>query len=119
MGHYCRICGRQRPNEQFSGRGYKVHVCKKCAAMPKDLRDEIETREEIFGYVSQCHISDRNVARLKTIALSSNPQLRDLACIVLEVAAVKPYKTRRLAFLARHHRELLTKLEETGLIVAH
>jgi hypothetical protein len=28
MGHYCRICGRERPNEQFSGKSHKIHVCK-------------------------------------------------------------------------------------------
>jgi len=42
-----------------------------------------------------------------------------LASIVLEVARVKPYKTKRLGFLARNHRALLHKLEETGLILAH
>lgn len=25
-GHYCRICGKSRPNERFSGRGHKIHV---------------------------------------------------------------------------------------------
>ncbi len=31
MGHYCRICGRTRANEKFSGKGRKKHVCKDCA----------------------------------------------------------------------------------------
>ena len=26
MGHCCRICGRERANEQFSGKGHKTHV---------------------------------------------------------------------------------------------
>jgi ribosome-binding protein aMBF1 (putative translation factor) len=30
MGHYCRICGRTRANEKFSGKGHKNHVCKDC-----------------------------------------------------------------------------------------
>ncbi|MCL4876212.1 MAG: hypothetical protein KJ064_06125 [Anaerolineae bacterium] len=29
-GHYCRICGRQRANEKFSGKGHRIHVCKDC-----------------------------------------------------------------------------------------
>src|SRR5437667_2689879 len=28
-GHHCRICGRVRPNEQFPGKGHKIHVCKR------------------------------------------------------------------------------------------
>lgn len=31
MGHYCRICGRTRSNEKFSGKGHKNHVCKDCS----------------------------------------------------------------------------------------
>jgi len=31
VGHYCRICGRTRANEKFSGKGHKNHVCKDCS----------------------------------------------------------------------------------------
>jgi|SRR5438876_790449 len=34
-GHHCRICGRVRPNEQFPGKGHKIHVCKRCQRVPK------------------------------------------------------------------------------------
>jgi hypothetical protein len=101
MGHYCRICGRERPNEQFSGNGHKIHVCKRCKARPK-----------------QSHISEKNVAHLERMAKSDNPQVASLAAIVLDVARVKPYKTRRLKFLAQKHPELLGKLRDTGLILA-
>jgi hypothetical protein len=53
------------------------------------------------------------------MAKSDNPQVASLAEIVLEVARLKPYKTRRLKFLAQKHPELLGKLEDTGLIFAH
>ena len=29
-GHYCRICGRYRANEKFSGKGHRQHICKDC-----------------------------------------------------------------------------------------
>lgn len=29
-GHYCKICGRNRPNEKFSGKGHRQHICKDC-----------------------------------------------------------------------------------------
>ncbi len=70
MGHYCRICDRVRPNEAFSGKGHRNHVCKGCAKLPKEQRNAIEQEEEIFGFLKQSHISDKNVARLKTLVLS-------------------------------------------------
>jgi len=29
-GHYCNGCGDYLPNEKFSGRGHREHLCKKC-----------------------------------------------------------------------------------------
>jgi hypothetical protein len=37
----------------------------------------------------------------------------------LEVAEIKPYKKRRLKEIARKRQDLLQKLDETGLILAH
>ena len=119
MGHYCRICGRQRPNEQFSGKGHKIHVCKRCNAKPKSERQAIEDTDRVFAFMQQSHISERNVARLKTMTKSENPRVASLAAVVLKVAKVKPYKARRLKFLAKMHPEILRNLEEIGLILAH
>jgi hypothetical protein len=118
MGHYCRICGRERPNEQFSGKGHRIHVCKRCNAKPKSERQVIEDKDDIFGFMHQSHISERNVARLEQMTKSENPQVASLAAIVLKVARVTPYKTRRLKFLAQMHPELLRSLENTGLVLA-
>lgn len=118
-GHYCRICGNRRPNEAFSGKGHRIHVCKKCARLPKEKREEIEQKDEIFNYLRQSHISEKNVSRLKNLAVSPNEGIAELAEIVLEVAEVRPYKKRRLKELARKRRDLLHKLDKTGLILAH
>ena len=118
-GHYCRICGSLKPNEAFSGKGHGTHVCKKCAHLPKEKREEIECKDEIFNYLRQSHISDKNVSRLRKLAVSPNEQIVELAVIVLEVAEVKPYKKRRLKELVKKRRDILHKLEETGLILAH
>jgi hypothetical protein len=119
MGHYCRICGRERPNEQFSGKGHKIHVCKRCKAMPESERQAIEDKDDIFAFLEQSRISEKNVAHLERMTKSNNSQVASLAAIVLEVARVKPYKTRRLKFLAQKHPELLGKLRDTGLVLAH
>ena len=119
MGHYCRICGRTRPNEKFSGKGHRAHVCKDCTRLPNADRDAIEQKEEIFNYLTQSHISAKNTTRLRRLATSSNREVAELAAIVIEVAKVKPYKRRRLKVLARQRRDLLDALERTGLIAAH
>lgn len=119
MGHYCRICGRTRPNEKFSGGGHVIHVCKECALKPKAEREEIEQEEELFGYLRQSNISAKNIRRLRILATSDNPRIAELARIVLGVAEVGPGKRGRLKALARDRRDLLDDLERTGLILAH
>ncbi len=87
--------------------------------MPREKREAIEHQDEIFGYLQQSHISERNLRRLRTLASSEDPRTAELADVVLDVARVKPYKKRRLKVLAKERRDLLQKLEETGLIYAH
>jgi hypothetical protein len=118
MGYYCKICGRERPNEQFSGKGHKIHICKRCNAKPKSERQAIEDADTIFAFMQQSHISERNVARLKAMTKSENSRVASLAAVVLKVAEVKPHRNRRLKFLAKMHPEILRNLEETGLILA-
>jgi ribosome-binding protein aMBF1 (putative translation factor) len=119
MGHYCRICGRARANEKFSGKGHRVHVCKDCARLPKEHREAVEQEQEVFGYLKQSHVSDKNLRRLRTLASSDQPRIAELAAIAIEVAEVKPYKKRRLKVLARERPDLLAALNRTGLIFAH
>ena len=119
MGHYCRICGRQRPNERFSGKGHRIHVCKRCQAKPKRERQVIENMDELFRFMCQSHISEKNIVRLEQMVKSVNPHVARLAAIVLRVARVKPYRTKRLKFLAQRQPELLRELEGTGLVLSH
>jgi hypothetical protein len=95
MGHYCRICGGERSNEQFSGKGHRIHMCKRCKAKPKSERQAIEDKDDILGFMHQSHISEKNVARLVQMAKSENPQVANLAAIVLEVARVKPLQDQK------------------------
>ncbi len=119
MGHYCRICGCIKPNEKFSGKGHRIHICKKCAQRPKEEIAEIEQGQEIYNFLSQSHISKKNITRLNILKESENTKISEYARIVLEVAKVRPYKKRRLKIFARENRPLLKKLRDTGLIMAH
>lgn len=119
MGHYCRICGRNRANERFSGRGHKAHICKDCKRLPKAKRQAIEQKEEIFDFMMQSHISKKNIDRLNVLIASENPEIAELARVVLEVAKVKPYKKRRLKMLTKERSDLMKRMEEVGLIWAN
>ena len=118
MGHYCRICRRERPNERFSGKGHRIHVCQDCSRLPKDDLDlyRREVEDEIAGFLRQSNISEGNFTRLSELVASKKPEIAELARIVLEISKVTPHKRKRLSFLARNHRDLLLKLEKTGLI---
>ncbi len=35
-GHFCWSCSRILPNERFSGRGHRLHLCKKCKRLGKE-----------------------------------------------------------------------------------
>lgn len=50
QGHYCRVCGRHRANEKFSGKGHAQHICKDCTreqkATARQRRKDINTAAE-------------------------------------------------------------------------
>lgn len=46
-GHYCKGCGANRPNEKFTGKGRKQHICKDCKKSGFDILD-FEEDEIVF-----------------------------------------------------------------------
>ena len=116
MGHYCRICHRQRANERFSGKGHRDHVCKECKKLPRATRKHLEEVDEILGFLTQSHISAKNLQRLKILAETSDEQIACLASVVLEVGEIRPYKRRRLKILAKEHKDLFARLDELELL---
>jgi hypothetical protein len=106
MGHYCRLCGRVRANERFSGRGHRDHVCKDCERMPREKRDRMERLDEIVGFLHQSNISARNLARLGQLCSHARPEIVELAALVLEIGRVLPAKRNRWLKLARRHSAL-------------
>ena len=101
MGHWCRICDSELPNEKFSGKGHKNHICEKCSQLPKEEREHIEQIDEITKFLSQSNISSKNIGRLKYLASSEDNKVAHLATIVLEIGLVHPHKKKRLAFLRK------------------
>ncbi len=112
MEHYCRICGRSRPNEQFTGRGHRTHICKECARIPRAERDRSERLDELHGFLQQSRISARNVVRLKILAGHGDSEVAELAALILEIARVLPDKRNRWLKLARCDRRLFNRAVE-------
>ena len=109
MGHTCRICGRVRANERFSGRGHRDHICKDCQRMPREERERIERLDELHGFLRQSNISGRNLARLATLRDHAELEVATLAVLILDVARVLPGKRSRWLKLAERHRALFER----------
>lgn len=110
MGHFCRICKKERANERFSGKGHARHVCRDCERLPRAEREYVEIMDELYGYLNQRNISEKNVVRLNTLVKHPHSDIRDRARVLLELAAVCPRKRRRFKFLARNRRDLLLEI---------
>lgn len=117
MAHWCRICGRHKSNERFSGKGHRDHICKECARKPKAVRDTIDHEREILGYFQQRSISKKNLKRLLVLAESQNSTISALADAVFSAGNAKSHKRKRLEFLARYHPDAMEKLGAVGLII--
>ena len=57
-GHYCRVCGRRRANEKFSGKGHVAHICKECFKVQR---------------------TEASVIRRATLLQAANKQIKDAA----------------------------------------
>ena len=95
MGHYCRICGRERANEKFSGKGHRLHVCKDCQKLPLAEREKIEIEGEVAGFIQQSRISQKNLKRLAELSGHADAGIRHLAGLVRRVASISEGKRKR------------------------
>ncbi|MDB5389001.1 MAG: hypothetical protein JWM11_4647 [Planctomycetaceae bacterium] len=50
-GHYCWACDCQLPNESFSGKGHRRHVCKECSQLGSE---ELAFRQELKNLYQCC-----------------------------------------------------------------
>ena len=74
--------------------------------MPRAKRDPLERLNDLWGFLDQSNISAKNIGRLKTFVAHPDPEVQNLATLILDVALVHPHKRRRWRHLAAHHRDL-------------
>ncbi len=73
----------------------RAHVCKKCMEMPKAKRKLLFAEETLTSFLSQTHISDNNMIRIRQFAANPNPDISLLAKEMLEVLENAPTLKRK------------------------
>ena len=77
QGHYCKVCGRYRANEKFTGKGHAAHICKDCAKLPPEEKAKQETMNRLFHL--PWNLSKDQKAWLKNRMQDCRPQVKALA----------------------------------------
>lgn len=68
-GHYCKVCGEYKANEKFSGHGHAAHICKSCASLSVEERNQQMMLTRIMNL--PWHLSKEQCAWLKSTAMTS------------------------------------------------
>lgn len=79
-GHYCWMCERYRPNERFSGKGHRTHVCKQCAALGPKARAHKQNVLALERCVTwEGFIPRKRRAAFEVFLKHEDPRLRSIA----------------------------------------
>lgn len=70
---------------------------------------------DLFGFLNQKNISVKNIARLQSLCEFDDPDVRQLAKTVLDVAKVAPRRRKRAGYLRLHHPDLYQQLVQLGI----
>lgn len=116
MGRCCIICGRERPNEAFSGRGPGAGICKQCRTMPKSARQRILDEAFLAQALEQKNISEKNVSYFNEMRLRYPDSLGERAVVMAELGSVHPRKRNRYGFLYHNRRELFDRMVRLHMI---
>lgn len=101
MGYWCRICGRERSNESFSGKGRRLHLCKQCQSLPRAQRECLQVEDELYHYLEQSNLTSLNIKRLRALVGHEDPKLGCMAKLLLDIAQAHPRKRHRWQNMVR------------------
>lgn len=77
QGHYCKVCGEYKANEKFSGKGDAAHICKSCASMSTEERNQEMMLTHIMNL--PWTLSPKQCAWLKKHCHDKHPLIREAA----------------------------------------
>ena len=106
QGHYCKICGEYKANEKFSGKGHAVHICKSCASMYVEDRNQEMTLTRIMNL--PWHLSKEQCAWLKKHCNDKRP--------IISQAAQETYDSR-FPFAKRNEQKKRYHVDHLTLMV--
>lgn len=115
MAHFCWMCERSRPNEAFSGRGHRDHVCRECEGLPTGEKGRCRALIHMQGMLEQSRISPKNVRHLRSLLSSPAADVVEWAAVLIEIARVHPGRRRRLGRL-KSHPELWARMHRLGIV---
>ena len=94
-GHYCRICGCRKPNEQFSGRGHAACICKECYSLPQEKKNEPQYMNRIDRIAEKYPRSREDWEYLEKCAKNKKyPEAAEFAQMILSMSGrdVEPFE---------------------------
>ena len=77
-GHYCKICGKYKANEKFSGKGHATHICKACSRLSAAEKAEAMTINRLHN-LSMNRLSGSDKSWLENQVHDSRPEVAELA----------------------------------------
>lgn len=77
--------------------------------MPREKRDRIERLDELHRFLHQSVISPKNISRLELLATHEDPEVRQYAALILDIAHVLPGKRNRWLKLAQGYPPLFDR----------
>jgi len=85
QGHYCKICGEHKANEKFTGKGHAVHICKSCASLPIERKNELQRINKVAQIAENLHPTKEEWDLLEKYSKNKKyPELQEFAGDVLE-----------------------------------
>lgn len=115
-GHYCWMCRSILPNQSFSGKGHRNHICKKCQKLPVAQRQAQRDQDFLFNLMDQKNISGGNRKTLEEMIVRSDGVVQKQAEAILKMARLLPRRKKRMGRLRHQHRDLFDELVELELL---
>lgn len=78
QGHYCKICGRYKANEKFSGKGHAAHICKECSRLSAAEKAESQTMNRLMELPFR-HLSAGDKNWLEKCTRDRRPEIAEVA----------------------------------------
>ena len=84
QGHYCKICGETKANEKFSGKGHAAHICKECASLSIERRNELQRINRVERISEKFRLTKEEWELLEKYSKNKKyPELQEYAADVL------------------------------------